>query len=81
MSHESPGRNARPLADFHSSRQDSRDPSESPTTVEVGEMGDLDRVSARVARRGGDGQGGGERARGAHAEPLTDRELVAQRDS
>lgn len=75
----SPGRNAWPLTDFHTSPEDGRDSPESPATVEVGEMSDLDSVSTRIARRGGDGQGSGERARSAHAESLADRELVAKR--
>jgi hypothetical protein len=80
MSNASPRRNAGPLAELESSGQDGGYAPQSSATEQIGEVGRFDCVLARIPGGGRNRESGGERPRGAHAETLTDRKFVAERD-
>jgi hypothetical protein len=72
-----PRRNTRAFAEFDpTSSRDRCDPTEPPTTEQVGQVGDLESATARFSRHGGDREAGRDRSGRAHSESLTDRQLV-----
>jgi hypothetical protein len=68
-----PGRNSRMLPEFHSPAENRRDSAQSPSAVEVREMSGFDGGLSRNPCYRSNGKGGGQGARRAHAETLTDR--------
>jgi hypothetical protein len=77
----SPGRDSWPLPELESPGQDCSHSSQSPAAEQLHQVGRFNGMVVRVPYRGGHGKCRGQRARGTHAEPLTDGKLVAECES
>ncbi len=80
MNHLAQRRESGSSSNLEAPAEDRRDAAESSPPEEVGQVGHLDRLAAGPAGERRHGQGGRERAGGAHAESLPDRQFVGEPD-